>query len=130
MARPLQEKSLSGATSTGAGSQIETGGRITLSLFAATDTNPGTLDVELEVSMDGTNWTSFTTPGDSQELEVTTSEFSDPSGNGNYAAFSTAHGIAARYVRARITGYSSAGNVDVWVGATSNAESTMDYRGV
>lgn len=128
MPRPIKEKSLENATATGAGTPLEIAGRITVSLFVVTDVDPTTLDVELEVSMDGTNFSSYQDAGGNQEGAVVTADFDDPDGNGEYAAFVTVHGLAAQYVRPRITGYGTAGNVDVWVSATGKQGSGYDYR--
>jgi hypothetical protein len=128
MGRPIKEKSLDGATSTGAGDTVEAGGKITLGLFVTTDSSPTTLDVEAEVSYDGTNWTPFSDAAGNQELVLSASDFTQSGGSGNYSAFVSAHGVAAPYVRARITGYSSGGNVTAWIGATSNPQTSYDFR--
>lgn len=130
MSRAIQEQSLDGATATGAGSQLETGGRITHSLFVVADTEPTNLAVEVEASMDGQNFAPIRDAAGNKVLAVSHSDnaFTDTDGDGDYAAFVSAHGIAARHLRARITDYGSAGNVDVWVASTSNSERAYDYR--
>lgn len=127
MARPVMEQSLSGQAATGDGSQLETGGRVTVSLFASTDVDPTTLDMRLEVSMDGQNWTALRKGGSAVGL-LTAAEFEDPEGDGNFAAYVTVHGVAARYIRAAITAYDAAGNADAYVAATSNPNTAYDYR--
>ena len=127
MSRPVQELSLDGATATGAGGTLETGGRISHSLFVVTDSDPSTLDVRIEGSMDGENWAPLRKGGSDRGV-VSASEFEDAEGDGNYAALAAVHGVAVRYTRARITDYGTAGNVDAWVGASSNSKTSYDYR--
>lgn len=131
MARPVKEQSLAGATSAGAppeGVHLGTGGRVTVALFVVTDVDPGTLDVQLEVSLDGVNYSPlFDAPGN-KEGAVTAADFVDNEGNGEYVAYSHIHGIAADYIRPRIANYGTAGNVDVWVAASNNPRSAKNFR--
>lgn len=135
MARPLQEKSHDGATGTGAGSAFQTGGRATVCLFvvaANLDDANDTLDVQIEVSQDGTNWTPLRDETGTQVGNVSVSEFSDPDGDGDFAAYVTVHGVAADRVRARITSFADAANgdlaVDTYVGATDNSATSHSFR--
>lgn len=139
MARPIQQRSLDGATSATAGAQVETGGRITASLFVvAENLDPAndTLEVELNASMDGNNWDGVsrlqTAEGEGSNLIA--SDFTNKDGDGAHAAFVSVHGVAARYLRADIAEYtdSSAGDLSVtaWVGVTSNSKTPKDYREV
>lgn len=128
MSRPVKKKSLDGATGTGSGSSIQTGGRITVSLFVVTDADPTTLDVEVEASFDGENWGPILNPAGTNRLSVSAEQFEDREGDGTYVALVTAHGIAADEVRARITDYGTGGNVTAWVAATSNPQTGYDYR--
>lgn len=137
MGRPTQEKSLDGVSSATAGSGLTTGGRITVSLFVVAnngDTGSDTLDVQLEVSMDGTNWTPLRDETGTQIGQLTIAEFADPDSNSDPAAFLTVHGVAGRHVRARVTSFTdSAGGdltVDAWVSTTSNTPTSKDYREV
>lgn len=134
MSRPVKEKSVDAATATGAGGEMNPGGRITLSLFVAVggtlDTSNDTLDVQLEVSMDGNNWTPLRDESGSQIGSVSASDFSS-----DQAAYVTVHGVAAQYVRANLTGYADSangdlGSVDAYVSASSNPNSAYDYREV
>lgn len=132
MSRPIKEKSLADATGDGtAGSQLETGGRITISLFVVgknLDTSNDTLDVALDGSMDGSNWVEMNAP------TVETADFTDVGGNGDFAAMVTIHGAAVQYVRARIVNFTDNANsdlaVDAWVGASANSPTAKDYREV
>lgn len=129
MARPVMEKSVDGQTGTGGGEHLETGGRITISLFAIApnlDTANDDLDVVLDGSMDGENWVEMS------DLSLTTSDFEDVSGDGTSAALSTFQGAAVRYIRARVSSYTDADGDDLsvtaWVGASHNSDSARDYR--
>lgn len=122
MSRPVKEKSLSGVSSTGSGTPLETGGRITITLFVVSDSDVSgdTLDVSLEGTHDGENYVTLGT--------VSAGDFEDPDGNGSYAAFVQLHGYAIGKIRANITAYSTAGSVDAWVAASNNPPTSMDYR--
>lgn len=136
MARAVQEKSIENATASTAGSVMQTGGRVSVSLWVLADNLDDandTLDVQIEVSMnDGTDWALLRDETGTQVGNVTLSEFDDPDGNGNFTAFVTVHGVAADQVRARITTLTdSAGgdlSVDAVVAASSNPNSAKRYR--
>ncbi|MFB6284585.1 MAG: hypothetical protein ABEK59_11780 [Halobacteria archaeon] len=138
MARPIREKSVSGASSTATGNRVGTGGRITVSLYVVAknlDTVNDTLDVQLEASQDdGANWAKLRDKDGNQIGNVTVSEFDDPDGGGDYAAFVTIHGVAADFIRANITSFTdSSGSdltVDAWVSATDNSGTSHNYRKV
>jgi hypothetical protein len=127
MARPISEKALTDATSAGAGEELSPGGRITFSLFVVgtnLDTGSDTLDVRLEASMDGENWSPM-------GASVSASDFEAVSGS-EPAAYTSIHGYAARYVRPSITSFNDSANGDLtvtaYVGASSNPSTTHDYR--
>lgn len=135
MTRPVKEDSISGATSATAGSKLETAGRFTVSMWVVAnsgDTANDTVDVDLEVSMDGTNWTKPRDEDGNIVGQLTAADLEDPDGNGNSAGLIKVHGLAAQYVRPRITTLADSANgdlsVDVVVAATSPSQTSYDYR--
>lgn len=125
MSRPLQEKSIDAATGTTTGTAYESGTRISVMIFVVAknlDTADDTVQVDLEVSQDdGSNWAKVRDEDGNQILRVTASEFEDPDGNGNFAAYAYAHGVAADKLRANLNSFTDAASgdleVDAYVGA-------------
>jgi hypothetical protein len=133
MSRPIQKKSIEGATSTRLGSQVETGGRVSFSLYVIAreySKESDSVEVRLEGSMESENWTPLRQIGDM--VTVSDSELTDPGGSGTFAGIATVHGQPVRYIRANVVSFTdSAGDdleVDVWVGASANNQTARDYR--
>lgn len=137
MARPLQEMSVSDASATTTGSAVGIGGRMTAILFVVAknaDTADDTVEVDLEVSQDGSNWAKLRNEQGTQIGQISTTELADIDGNGDAAAMVKVHGIAVDELRANLKSFTDAANDDLsvtaYVGATDNSETSKGFRTV
>lgn len=98
------------------------------------DTANDTVTVDLEVSQDDeANWAKLRDGSGTQIGQLTISEFDDPDGDGDAAAYLHVHGVAAEKIRANLTTISDAANgdlsVDAFVGAYGS-EPAQNFRTV
>jgi hypothetical protein len=117
MSRPIKKPSLNAATSATAGESHQSSGHNSLAIVvhaANLDTGSDTLDVQMEVSADRTNWAPIEDE-DGQVLAVTASDFVDTDGNGTYVAYEFKHGIPAPWIRLRITSFTDSADSDLEV---------------
>lgn len=114
MSSPIIRQSISGQSSTGSGSAVDALGHFQTGLFVATDSSPTSLTVQLEVTPDGNAWAVAEDAGDGN-IEITDTDL-----DSNNNAHVKTEGLFARQLRANITAYDAAGNVDAWVMTAGN----------
>ena len=114
MSSPILRQSLDDAGSQGAGSDVRALGHHQLGLFVSTDATPTSLKVQLEISPTGTEWAVAETL--SGELSITEADL-----NAENNAHISAAGVYAELLRANVTAYDAAGNVDAWIMVAGNA---------
>lgn len=137
MARPRKTKSVDAQSSTGTGDDIETGGRITVSIFVVArnlDTSNDSLEVSLEGSPDGTHWADVETLDASGRATITVSDLEDHDGDGTFTGLLSVQGVATEFVRANaVTFTDDSGSdleVDAWVSVTNNPDGAQSFREV
>jgi|AntRauMinimDraft_2_1070382.scaffolds.fasta_scaffold01628_2 hypothetical protein len=119
MSRPIAERSHDGATSTGPGEELRTGGHGTVGLYVvAVGLDPGsdTLDVRVEGSMSQEHYAPLNSgaPATSNSVSVSVDDFVQSEEDGNvYVAFVSDHNFPIDSIRANITSYSSTGGAEV-----------------
>jgi len=121
MSQPIIRHSIKGATGVGVGSAVDALGHYHTGLFVTTSaSDPLTLNVELEVTPDGTHWA---TANDINEtaVEVSMDEMTTDPDSGQETGHVKTPGLYGLAFRARITGYDAAGTVDAWVIIGGNA---------
>jgi len=123
MSRPIKNPQFTGATSTGKGSPVRQKGHNSLGLFVATsnlDTANDTVEVRVEVSPNGDDWSEIREQGNDRAVIKT----GDLDENGNGAV--KIHGAPFEWFRARIVTLDDAANsdltVDAWIFAGNNAQ--------
>lgn len=129
MGRPRRARSLDAVSSAVSGDAEHTDGHVELSMYIIArnaDTSNDTLDVQLEVSLDGEEWAPIHDETGTQLMTVSISEFTDVDGDGTHAVFLSMSGVAADQARLRITSFTDAANgdlsVDGYIGMSGNAE--------
>lgn len=102
MSKPLNERTHTDATATGASEPVMSKGHVAASLFVGADTSDLTaLTARVEVSPDGQAWAPLTRP-DGTTVEVA---FADLNSEGNAYAVSGMGAVVAQQLRVNITEY-------------------------
>lgn len=114
MARPINDQVLQNVTTTGASEPRFSKGHRSHSLFVvANESVSGTIEVALEISPDGENWSTMTTLDGS--VEISAGDF-DSTG----VAMLGSGGCAAELLRANIKSNSDNVDLSVWVMSSSH----------
>lgn len=134
MARPRYTASVEAAAGAEPGDHLSTGGRKTVSLYVLAESgfDPAAdeVEVQLEGSFDGENFAELHWNAAGQVGVVDQADFTDPDGNGKFAALVTTSSTAIQYVRANVTTHSGGFDVTAYVGLTNNPSGAQDFREV
>lgn len=120
MSSPIVRHSVQDQTTTGAGSDVAALGHYHTGLFVATDTSPTSLTVQLEVSPDETHW-AVAEDLSGGSVEITEADLATDPDSGEEVAHVKTAGLYAQALRARVSTYDAAGNVNAYVLMGGNA---------
>lgn len=115
MSQPIVRHSIEGAVEPTVGSEVNSLGHYHTGLFVSADPGATSLTVQLEVTPNGSDWAvAESTSGG--PVEITEADLND---DGN--AHVSTPGLYGAYLRARVTEYDAAGEVDSYVITAGNA---------
>lgn len=129
MARPVQLVSLDGVSTAQTGEVLQTGDRPNLVIFAiAENLDPAndTIELDLEISQDMEHWAKARDATGTHVMHVTETEFDDPDGSGDYAAYLRFEETASDAIRANLVSIDDNEGDDlaltVYVGGTGDSD--------